>query len=90
MDGNIAQSVLELLADNDPTAMTEREFLGARFDKGLAWVNYPGRSGWLGRPKALPRRPRRPVGRRGRSAPTSVAEPDRTRHGRTDDSDARQ
>jgi hypothetical protein len=51
MEGNIAQSVLELLADNDPTAMTEREFLGARFDKGLAWVNYPVGAGGLGAPR---------------------------------------
>jgi alkylation response protein AidB-like acyl-CoA dehydrogenase len=51
MDGNIAQSVFELLADNDPTAMTEREFLGARFDKGLAWVNYPVGAGGLGAPR---------------------------------------
>ncbi|MHB8328993.1 MAG: acyl-CoA dehydrogenase family protein [Acidimicrobiales bacterium] len=38
----------ELLAAHDPTAMPTAEFLGARFDAGLAWVWFPKGLGGLG------------------------------------------
>ncbi len=37
-----------LLADNDPSAMDDIEFRGARFDAGLAWVHFPEGAGGLG------------------------------------------
>jgi len=38
----------ELLAAHDPAHSTPVEFLGARFDAGLAWVSFPEGSGGLG------------------------------------------
>ncbi|WP_018178682.1 acyl-CoA dehydrogenase family protein [Jongsikchunia kroppenstedtii] len=40
--------VAEFLAANDPAQMSVTEFLGARFDAGLAWVHNPVGSGGLG------------------------------------------
>lgn len=40
--------VTELLDRNDPLALTAAEFLGARFDAGLAWVHFPIGHGGLG------------------------------------------
>ncbi|GAA2330240.1 acyl-CoA dehydrogenase family protein [Dactylosporangium salmoneum] len=42
----------EFLAGHDPAAMEPLEFLRARFDAGLAWVQYPPGLGGLGRPRA--------------------------------------
>jgi len=46
------QQVLDLcdglLAAHDPTTTPAREFLGAQFDLGLAWVHFPEGSGGLG------------------------------------------
>ena len=44
----VAQLVDELLAEHDPGSTTEREFLEAQFDKGLAWVHFPEGHGGLG------------------------------------------
>ena len=45
--------VRDFLAGHDPAAMDRLEFLRARFDAGLAWVNYPAGLGGLGLPRAL-------------------------------------
>jgi alkylation response protein AidB-like acyl-CoA dehydrogenase len=45
--------VADFLAAHDHTAMERREFLGARFDAGLAWIHYPVGLGGLGAPRAL-------------------------------------
>ncbi|MGI9577190.1 MAG: acyl-CoA dehydrogenase family protein, partial [Microthrixaceae bacterium] len=37
-----------LLATNDPSAVTDAEFRGARYDAGLAWVHFPVGFGGLG------------------------------------------
>jgi alkylation response protein AidB-like acyl-CoA dehydrogenase len=61
----------QLLAEHDPATTPVHEFLGARFDKGLAWVWFPEGYGGLGLAPAL----QAPVERalRQRGAP-SVAE----------------
>src|ERR1700722_17595429 len=38
----------ELLAEHDPASTPAVEFLGARFDAGLAWVSFPVGLGGLG------------------------------------------
>ncbi|TLF73201.1 acyl-CoA dehydrogenase family protein [Nocardia cyriacigeorgica] len=43
--------IAELLAANDPATTDAREFLGARFDDGLAWVHFPVGNGGLGLPQ---------------------------------------
>jgi alkylation response protein AidB-like acyl-CoA dehydrogenase len=42
-----------LLAANDPRTTPEREFLGAQFDAGLAWVHFPEGYGGMGLPRKL-------------------------------------
>ncbi|MFG2038568.1 acyl-CoA dehydrogenase family protein [Dactylosporangium sp. NPDC048998] len=42
----------EFLTRHDPAAMEPREFLRARFDAGLAWVQFPLGLGGLGLPRA--------------------------------------
>ncbi|MGH3424224.1 MAG: acyl-CoA dehydrogenase family protein [Nocardioidaceae bacterium] len=37
-----------LLEEHDPATVDAREFLGARFDAGLAWVHFPAGAGGLG------------------------------------------
>jgi len=44
----VATKVEELLATHDPKATPPAEFLGARFDAGLAWVWFPEGHGGLG------------------------------------------
>src|ERR1700754_242869 len=44
--------VRTLLAEHDP-AGGPREFLGARFDAGLAWVHFPSGSGGLDLPRGF-------------------------------------
>jgi hypothetical protein len=62
----IDATVNDLLAACPPEKATERDFLGAQFDHGLAWVNFPPGCGGLGLPAGaqrhanLPRRGRRP------------------------------
>lgn len=52
MSDDIATQVLAtaktLLQEHDPATADEREFLGARFDAGLAWVHFPTGEGGLG------------------------------------------
>jgi alkylation response protein AidB-like acyl-CoA dehydrogenase len=47
-----AQLAREFLQRHDPASMPVPEFLRARFDAGLAWVQYPPGLGGLGRPRA--------------------------------------
>jgi alkylation response protein AidB-like acyl-CoA dehydrogenase len=43
----------ELVAAHDPAQADPREFLGARFDAGLAWVQFPEGHGGLGVPQSF-------------------------------------
>ncbi|MBF6480985.1 acyl-CoA dehydrogenase family protein, partial [Nocardia cyriacigeorgica] len=43
--------IAELLAAHDPATTDTREFLGARFDDGLAWVHFPVGDGGLDLPQ---------------------------------------
>jgi alkylation response protein AidB-like acyl-CoA dehydrogenase len=45
---NVDEMVDQLLADVPPATIPAREFLGAQFDRGLAWVHYPPDCGGLG------------------------------------------
>ena len=45
--------VRELLAGQDPESTDPREFLGVRFDAGLAWVQFPEGHGGLGVPQSF-------------------------------------
>src|ERR1700681_4399386 len=48
-DEDLVRSRLgSLLADHDPASTPAVEFLGARFDAGLAWVSFPVGRGGLG------------------------------------------
>ncbi|WP_020555194.1 acyl-CoA dehydrogenase family protein [Embleya scabrispora] len=49
----IRRRVAELVAAHDPTTMSSVEFLGHRFDAGLAWVHFPVGCGGLGASRAL-------------------------------------
>jgi alkylation response protein AidB-like acyl-CoA dehydrogenase len=44
----VAKLTDELLASHPPKSTDEREFLGAQFDAGLAWVHFPEGHGGLG------------------------------------------
>lgn len=46
----LSARVRQLLCEHPPGATEPREFLGARFDAGLAWVYFPPGSGGLGLP----------------------------------------
>jgi len=46
-------AVQQLLAAHDPEHTPAAEFLGARYDAGLAWIHFPVGSGGLGAPRAL-------------------------------------
>jgi alkylation response protein AidB-like acyl-CoA dehydrogenase len=45
--------VQELLAGHDPESTDPQEFLGVRFDAGLAWVQFPEGHGGLGVPQSF-------------------------------------
>jgi alkylation response protein AidB-like acyl-CoA dehydrogenase len=47
-DVDLNQRVDQLLADLPPSGTPAEEFLGAQFDRGLAWVHYPVDCGGLG------------------------------------------
>jgi alkylation response protein AidB-like acyl-CoA dehydrogenase len=49
----VIDRVERLLADHDPHTTPEREFLGAQFDAGLAWVHFPEGFGGLGLSRKL-------------------------------------
>jgi alkylation response protein AidB-like acyl-CoA dehydrogenase len=45
---NVEELVDQLLADMPPATTPAKEFLGAQFDRGLAWLHYPKGNGGLG------------------------------------------
>jgi alkylation response protein AidB-like acyl-CoA dehydrogenase len=45
---NVEELVDQLLADMPPATTPAKEFLGAQFDRGLAWLHYPKGDGGLG------------------------------------------
>ena len=49
----LRRRVAEFVAEHDPAATDQTEFLAARFDAGLAWVHFPEGAGGLGAPRAL-------------------------------------
>ena len=50
---DLRERVREFLAGHDPVTLPRLEFLGARFDAGLASVHYPPGLGGLGLPRAV-------------------------------------
>ena len=48
LDDDVAAHLLELLKSFPPSQVTPNEFLGARYDVGLAWAHYPLGAGGLG------------------------------------------
>ena len=46
-------AVRKLLAEHDPTSTPVAEFLGARYDAGLAWIHFPEGLGGLAAPRSL-------------------------------------
>jgi alkylation response protein AidB-like acyl-CoA dehydrogenase len=50
---DLATRVRELLAGHDPESTDPQEFLGVRFDAGLAWVQFPEGHGGLGVPQSF-------------------------------------
>ncbi|GAB90091.1 acyl-CoA dehydrogenase family protein [Gordonia rhizosphera] len=51
VSADLAGRVRRLLGDNDPATTSAKQFLGARFDAGLAWVHFPVGHGGLGLPQ---------------------------------------
>ncbi|HET6917803.1 MAG TPA: acyl-CoA dehydrogenase family protein, partial [Acidimicrobiales bacterium] len=51
--GAVEARVKELLGSHPPAETPEREFLGAQFDAGLAWVHFPEGFGGLGVSRSL-------------------------------------
>ncbi|HET9690504.1 MAG TPA: acyl-CoA dehydrogenase family protein [Acidimicrobiales bacterium] len=49
----VIERVERLLAEHDPSTTPEREFFGAQFDAGLAWVHFPEGFGGLGLSRKL-------------------------------------
>jgi len=47
-EADVLQLAQELLAENPPASTSVVDFLGAQFDKGLAWVHFPVGHGGLG------------------------------------------
>jgi alkylation response protein AidB-like acyl-CoA dehydrogenase len=48
VSANVEELVDELLTDLPPATTPAKEFLGAQFDRGLAWLHYPKDCGGLG------------------------------------------
>ncbi|MGA0354908.1 MAG: acyl-CoA dehydrogenase family protein [Ilumatobacteraceae bacterium] len=67
----VVERVEAFLADHDPKSMDDREFRGARFDAGLAWVHFPEGLGGLGFRPDL----NREIEKRMRSAGAAAADP---------------
>ena len=67
----VIDTVEEFLAAHDPSSMGDREFRGARFDAGLAWVHFPEGLGGLGLRPDL----NREIERRMRLAGAAAADP---------------
>jgi len=68
---SVVERVEAFLADHDPKSMDDREFRGARFDAGLAWVHFPEGLGGLGFRPDL----NREIEKRMRSAGAAAADP---------------
>ncbi|QNI06440.1 acyl-CoA dehydrogenase [Mycobacterium kubicae] len=49
-EANLTERVRTLLGEHDPAKTDIQDFLGARFDAGLAWVHFPPDLGGLGLP----------------------------------------
>src|SRR5690606_19071005 len=49
----LRRRVAGFVAEHDPAATPQQEFLAARFDAGLAWVHFPEGAGGLGAPRSL-------------------------------------
>jgi alkylation response protein AidB-like acyl-CoA dehydrogenase len=49
-ESDLKARVQTLLDEHDPATSDPRDFLGARFDAGLAWVHFPPGNGGLGLP----------------------------------------
>src|SRR5436190_20379786 len=49
----VERAVTQLLADHPPASCSPAEFLGARYDAGLAWVHFDPGFGGLGAPADL-------------------------------------
>ncbi|MBK5217033.1 MAG: acyl-CoA dehydrogenase family protein [Propionibacteriales bacterium] len=47
---DLQERVADLIAEHDPSTTELKDFLGARFDTGLAWVHFPIGHGGLGLP----------------------------------------
>lgn len=71
---DLDQAVSELLAAHDPSTTAPADFLGARFDAGLAWVHFPQGRGGLGAPRGEQERVDE------RLAAAGAPEPDRGRN----------
>ena len=71
--------------EHDPASSDPREFLGARFDAGLAWVYFPGGIGGLDLPRELSVAGRSRAGRGGRAAGGRSTKRHRDGHGGADD-----
>ncbi len=69
-----------LLADHPPATTSTRDFLGAQFDAGLAWVNFDEGCGGLGLAPSHQKLVQERLGRAARPAPVR-GQPDRLRHG---------
>jgi alkylation response protein AidB-like acyl-CoA dehydrogenase len=52
-EASLRAAVRELLAEHDPTSTPVADFLGARYDAGLAWIHFPEGLGGLGAPRSL-------------------------------------
>ncbi|WP_024795186.1 acyl-CoA dehydrogenase family protein [Tomitella biformata] len=52
-ESDVLTVVENFLKTNAPRGLSEREFLGRRFDAGLAWIHFPIGSGGLGAPRSL-------------------------------------
>ncbi len=75
----VADLVAQLLAEFPPKEVDVVTFLGAQFDKGLAWVHFPvGHGGSGSEPEAAEARQRAHL-RKGCPQP-DVPQPDRPRH----------
>ena len=77
----VAGLVERLLDEHPPSSTDKREFLGAQFDAGLAWVHFPEGHGGLGLSPGLQKIVNERLGQGRRAAPVP-AQPDRLRHGR--------
>ncbi|MGH3633436.1 MAG: acyl-CoA dehydrogenase family protein, partial [Mycobacterium sp.] len=52
-DEDLRARVQALIDEHDPASCTPRDFLGARFDAGLAWVHFPRGCGGLELPRGF-------------------------------------